>query len=308
MKITPKIATIMLLSVSILWGFGFVFTQIALDAGFTTLQFLTLRFFVGAVSLTVIFRKSLEKPSKNDLISGFVVGFLLSIAFFFQTFGQSFATPSITAFITTIYVVFVPLFESLFFKSKVDIYGKIGSILTLIGIGFITLDSFGKGDLSFGIILILICAILYAFQIISVDKFTNGKMHISPLSITIYMLWFAFILTGIIATITTISNPNVISKENLFVGLSAITFLGIFSTAICFLFQNIAQTHVSPTKASILLSLESVFGALFSGIILKETFTYKIIIGFFIVFIAILICELKPKIMIKNKLTIKEEI
>lgn len=308
MKITSKVATLMLLLVSILWGFGFVFTQLALDAGFTTLQFLTLRFLVGAISLTIIFKKQLERPSKNELISGASVGFILALAFAFQTFGQDLATPSIAAFITTIYVVFVPLFESLFFKTKIDIYGKIGSILTLIGIGFITLDTFGKNDLSFGIILILICAILYAFQIISVDKFTNGKLHISPISITIYMLWFAFILTGIIATITTLLNPNVIPKENLLIGLSSIVFLGIFSTAICFLFQNIAQTHVNSTKASILLSLESVFGAIFSGIILKETFTYKIIIGFTIVFIAILICELKPKIFIKNENTIKEEI
>lgn len=308
MNITSKTATIMLLSISILWGFGFVFTQVVLDAGFTPFQLLTLRFFIGALSLTLIFRKSLGKITRDNLICGFVVGLILAIAFCFQTFGQSMASASIAAFITATYVVFVPLFESLIFKSKVDIYSKIGSVLTLVGIGFITLDSIGKEDFGLGIILIVICAIAYAFQIISVDKFTNGKRNISPIVVTVYMLWFAFIFTGIITFIMFFTNPNVISKEGMYIGISSIIFLGLFSTAICFLFQNIGQKYVSPTKTSILLSLESVFGAIFSGMFLGETFSYKIIIGFIIVFIAILICEIKPKSIIRRKSIIKEEI
>lgn len=296
MKITSKTATIMLLSISILWGFGFVFTQVVLDAGFTPFQLLTFRFFIGALALTLIFYKTLGKITKDKLICGFVVGIILAAAFSFQTFGQTMSTASIAAFVTATYVVFVPLFESVFFKTKVDIYGKIGSVLTLVGIGFITLDSFGKEDFGIGIILIIICAILYAFQIISVDKFTNGKRNVSPIVVTVYMLWFAFIFTGIITLIMAFVHPNKIASENLYIGIGSIIFLGLFSTAICFLFQNIGQKYVSPTKTSILLSLESVFGAIFSGIFLGETFSYKIIIGFIVVFIAIMICELKPKI------------
>ena len=56
-----------------------------------------------------------------------------------------------------------------------------------------------------------------------------------------------------------------------------------------------AQKFTPSTHASILLSLESVFGALSGIILLGELFTPQMILGSVLIFIAILLTELGPK-------------
>ncbi|MFV0503030.1 MAG: DMT family transporter [Lachnospirales bacterium] len=290
---SKKTATILLLVVAIVWGAGFIATQFVLDAGFSPLELLTGRFFFGAITLSIIFKKEF-KINKQELISGIVVGIILAMAFTLQTYGQLYTTPSIAAFLTAVYVVFVPFIDSIFFKTKIDVYTKIGACLTLFGIGFISLDSFSlTGNGALGIFLILLCAVAYALHIISVDKYTS--FGISPIKISIIMLWVAFIITGI-CSITSYDNREIIYDINFLTGIVGMIFLGLFSTAFCFTAQNIAQKSVNPTKVSILLSLESVFGTLWSWLIFNEKFTLKIIIGFMVIFLGILIIETKPKL------------
>jgi drug/metabolite transporter (DMT)-like permease len=60
-------------------------------------------------------------------------------------------------------------------------------------------------------------------------------------------------------------------------------------------FQNAALAHVSPGQASILLSLESVFGVTFSVIFYNEALTPPLVCGFVLIFVAIVLSEVAPK-------------
>jgi drug/metabolite transporter (DMT)-like permease len=60
-------------------------------------------------------------------------------------------------------------------------------------------------------------------------------------------------------------------------------------------FQNVGQAHVPPAQASLLLSLESVFGVLFSVLFFGEELTLQLALGFTLVFCAILLSELAPR-------------
>ncbi|MDR2022439.1 MAG: DMT family transporter [Hungatella sp.] len=73
--------------------------------------------------------------------------------------------------------------------------------------------------------------------------------------------------------------------------VGSLFYLGIFASAVCFSIQNIGQKYVPAGTASILLSLESVFGVMFAIALLGEPLTLRILVGFILIFIAVLLSE-----------------
>ncbi len=292
-------ALLLLLLVSFIWGAGFFITDIALR-GFTSLQVVTLRFLFGALTLSIIFHKHFKTITKEEVFAGIVSGFFLCIAFAIQVYGQYFSTPSISAFLTVTYVVLVPIFSKLIFKKDISKSVIMSAFLVLIGILVITLGTF-RGDtdainMPLGIILTIICAFGWTFQVLAIEYFSHSeKYSIHPSNLTISMLWSAFVFSVIFNIISFIMfGESFEYSEYTINALLSIIFLGIFSTAFAFLIQNFAQQHAAASKVAIILSLESVFGALLSNIFLGEQFNVLMIIGFAIVFIAVLLTELSP--------------
>lgn len=112
----------------------------------------------------------------------------------------------------------------------------------------------------------------------------------SPIIITLLQFAFAAVLsligTLLFEDITLIKNID----SSIFL---QILYLAFFATTVCYLFQNVGQKLVNENTASLLLSLESVFGVLFSIILKQEVLTIKILCGFIIIFISIFISEFK---------------
>ena len=86
-----------------------------------------------------------------------------------------------------------------------------------------------------------------------------------------------------------------------------VVYLGIFATALCLLMQVIGLKHINSTSASIILSLESVFGVMISIVFYNEVVTPKLMAGFIVIFIGIIVCETKLKFL-KQKISIKKSI
>ncbi len=298
-ELSERKALLLLLLVSFVWGAGFFVTDIALR-GFSTLQVVSLRFLVGSTILSIVFHKNFKTITKYEIFAGFIAGLLLSIAFALQVYGQYFSTPSISAFITVAYVVLVPIFSKFVFKKEISKIVFISAGLILFGILIITLGTFNSTQTSInmpiGIFLTVLCAFGWAFQVLAIEHFSHSKeQNVKPSNLTVCMLWSAFVCSIVFNIISFIAfGEKVTYNENTITSLYAILFLGMFSTAFAFLTQNFAQKHAAASKVAIILSLESVFGALLSAIVLKETFSPLMIVGFVIVFIAVLLTELSP--------------
>jgi len=84
--------------------------------------------------------------------------------------------------------------------------------------------------------------------------------------------------------------------------LLAVVYLALMSTTAAFLLQTISQKSTTATRAAVILATESVFGTAFSAWILKEQLTVRAIIGSILVFIAIIIAEVKPGLKIREVL------
>lgn len=273
----------MLLITAVVWGSGFVVTAIALEY-LSAYQVMAGRFILAAIILSLLFGKKFKTFTKSVIWKGAILGTILYIGFALQTVGLEYTTPSKNAFLTAVNVVIVPLIAYLVYKRKVDRYETIGSIITLIGIGFLSLQ--GSMTISIGDALSLACAVAFAFDIFYTNHFVKKE---DALSLTIVQ----FITASFIAVIAVLIQgdiPTTFEKEALY----SIIYLAVFSTTIAYVFQNIAFQYTTATKGAIILSLESFFGMLLSVLFLHEVLTGRMVIGAALIMIAILITELKP--------------
>lgn len=281
-----------LLIVAIIWGSGFVASDIALS-GFTPFEVMAIRFTISAICLSLVFHKHFKNITKREIFHGIIIGIFLYMAFSMQTIGLMYTTPSKNAFLTAVNVVIVPFIGVILYRRKIDIYGLIGAVLAAIGIGLISLNADLKINL--GDMLTLVSAFGFAFHIFFTGEFlTKGT---NPIKLTIIQM----ITASIISIIMLFIMKSDTSKEFSISSLIATIYLGLFSTTLAFLLQTVSQKYTTGTKAAILLSTESVFGTIFSVILLNESLTLKSIIGCVIIFTAIIFSEVKPKLNLTNK-------
>lgn len=291
------IAEFGLILIAMIWGSGFVGTQLALDGGLTPLQLLTIRFFIGAVLINLIFFKQIkENINKEMLKSGVILGFFLFIAFAVQTIGILYTTPTKNAFITAANVVIVPFIGFFIYKRKLDKIGIISSIMTLIGIGILSLEA--DFSINIGDFLTLICAFGFAFHIFFTSEFASKY---NPIILTGIQFTVAFILSLVCQIF--MSEMKIEAQINGYLGA---LYLGVFSTTIAFLLQTICQKMVDGTKTAIILSTEAVFGTIFSVLILKEIVTLKMLIGIAIIFTSIIMAETKLSFIKKKDVYVED--
>lgn len=284
-KDRKKIAASMgLLFAAFVWGFAFVVVKTSLDI-VPPIYMLAFRFTIASVALCIIFHKKLKHITRQTIFMGFVLGFFLFTGYVVQTIGCKYTTAGKNAFLTTIYVILVPFLHWLISRKKLNKYNLLAAILALVGIGLLSL----QGDLSINIGdgLTLLCGLLFSFQIIYIDKYTETE---DPILLTVLQIIVAAVFSWILAPIMDGSITNIPFNSQAVVSM---LYLGIFSTMIAFLIQNVCQKFTHPATASILLSMESVFGVLCSVIFLGEVLTIKMMFGCMIMFGAIILSQTK---------------
>jgi len=275
-----------LIITTVIWGSAFVVMKNSVDIISPT-YLLALRFTIAFAALTVVFWKRFKRVGKTDIICGLVLGFFLFISYFFQTYGLKYTTASKNAFITTLYVILVP-FLHWFFNRKKPSKNNVGAaVIAVIGLGFISLE----GDLrvNIGDFMTLICGIFFAFHIVFVDRYTENH---DPIILTVMQMAVAAGLSWVVAPLLEGGLDLSVIDHSMAVSL---LYLGIFSTMICFLLQNMGQKHLSPNTSSIILSFESVFGLLFSVFLLGEPVTLKLLTGCALLFLSVILSEFKKQ-------------
>ncbi|WP_102690958.1 DMT family transporter [Rummeliibacillus pycnus] len=289
----PYIANSLLLFTAIIWGSGFVVTDIALKY-LTAYQVMAGRFLLASLILIILFGYKLKKVTKSVIWKGVTLGIILYIAFSLQTVGLQYTTPSKNAFLTAINIIIVPIITYAIYKRRIDGYEIIGSILAIIGIGCLSLQ--GSFTMNIGDALSLACAVGFAFDIFCTNLFVKKE---DAIQLTIIQFITAAIISNLVVIVQG-DAPITLEKG----GLYSVVYLAIFSTTVAYLFQNIANQYTTATKAAIILSLESFFGMIMSVLFLHEILTPRMIIGAVLILSAILIAEVKPaypkKAIIKN--------
>lgn len=269
-----------LLLVALLWGAGFLFTKRGLDY-ITPLWMMSMRFVGATIIMSIVFYKNFRKISKSDLKAGLIIGIFLYIAFATQTIGLQYTSISNQAFLTATNVVFVPFLVWMLYKKAPDKFAFIGAALATVGIGLITLK---EGlHLNVGDMWTLACAVFFAGHIVSIGFFAKEN---DPIALTIVQFAVAAVLSLVSALMMEPLPAKIGSEAMLSVG-----YMVLASTLLAFLLQNICQKYTPSTHASLILSLESVFGTLVAVIFEGEMFNLQMAFGCITVFAAILLIE-----------------
>ncbi|MEZ7172091.1 DMT family transporter [Sporosarcina sp. OR05] len=284
------IGEIGLIITAIIWGSGFVGSAMALET-YTPYQILAGRFLIGALLLCAVFYKKLKFMTKSVLLKGTILGVFLYIAFTLQTVGLQFTTPSKNAFLTAVNVVIVPFIGLALYKRKLDIFEVMGAFLAMFGVAILSLQ--WSAGVNIGDFLSFCCAIAFAFHIFYTSQFVKNE---DPIVLTIVQMAAATVIGFVVVLL---KGEMAFSMEP--GGLSSLLYLGIFSTTIAFLLQTVAQKFITETKAAIILSTESLWGMVFSVILLSEVLTIKMGIGAVLILGAIILSETKLSFMAKNR-------
>lgn len=264
------------------WGFGYVAMDHLVQAT-NPLTAISLRFILAGGLIFVFRYKNIKGRIVPNIKPIVILGFVLFLAFVFQTYGLSLTTTSKNAFLTATNVIWTPIIVSIFYKYRVSRNIKIGSVMMIIGVALVSLDGISKFNI--GDVLTLIGAIFFAIHIIFINRYANDSNVDS-------LVFGQLFTTGILALITTL----VIGDIQITVGtefLISIFFVVVFSTALCFFLQNYGLSKIESSTGAIILSLESMFGVLAAILIDNEAINPITIVGFIVMFMAILIAERK---------------
>ena len=289
---TDTIARLALLLATLIWGSSFIIMKDALD-NIGTFFLLAVRFTGACILLAIVFFKKLKKLNKEVVKAGFVMGTALITAYILQTFGLAETTPGKNAFLTAGYCILVPFMFWAVAGTRPDRYNIIAAVLCIAGIGLVALDdnlTMGRGD-----VLTLMCCAFYALHIIVSARYTQtyDVMLLTLLQFFFAAVWSS-LLCGLFEPVPAVAE---IPPYTWF----SLGYLCVFATAGALLMQTYGLKYTSPSAGALILSLESVFGVIFSIMVGAEAVTARLLLGFAVIFVAIVISETKLEFLLKKK-------
>jgi len=288
-----------LFSNTLIWGGTFVMIKSVL-AFISPMMFVSIRFFVASVLLLPFVYPLFKSISKKQLSEGFILGVFLYIGFAVQTIGLQYTTATKSAFITGTFVLFTPILQTIIEKRIPTLGNILGVLLVTVGIIFLSskenslfsiFSELGEG-FNVGDFLTLICAIFYAVYIVYLDKISANHNHRFLTFAQISVTGLLSILSVIVFSLLKIE-PIKIEMNNEVV--IAILYTTLFATILTTSMQTKFQQAVTPTRASIIFSMEPIFAALTAYFFINEKLSNFGITGAAFIFIGILTSELWPK-------------
>ena len=284
-KTMRLLAKPMLLAAALIWGTSFFIMKNTLDV-MPVFFLLAIRFTAGAVLLALAAWKQWRAFTLDYLWRGAIIGGLLFLAYSVQTFGLALTTPSKNAFLTSVYCVMVPFLTWAVVKTRPDRYNIAAALLCVTGVGFVSLTG-GELTVNAGDLLTLLCALFYASHIVAVAKVSPGK---DVTLLTVFQFAFAALYAWICGACTETFPAAALTDPAV---LWPMAYLCVMATTVTLLFQNIGMVWSDPVSGSVILSLESVFGVLFSVIFYGDPVTVPLLIGFTLIFVAVVCSETK---------------
>ena len=308
MKNTKNV--LMLLLTAFIWGIAFVAQTTGGDA-VGPYSFNCARSFIGALVLFPVIKfldsKGLsgDKPDtkedkKHLWKAGILCGLCLGSASLFQQVGINMGTAAGKAgFLTACYIILVPVI-SIFIGKRSNWNIWLAVAITLAGLYMLCIN--GSISLQKADVLILICAVLFALQIMVIDHFVESM---DPVRLSQIQFFVAGIISLVMVMIFEIPKNGLVGWALSFVSWDAwiaILYAGVMSSGVAYTLQIVGQKGFNPTIASLLMSLESVFAVLAGWAILHQKLTIRELTGCLLVFIAVVLAQIPfNEIMEKRK-------
>ena len=292
-------ASIMLFATAIIWGLAFV-AQAAGMEHLGPLSFTASRCFVAVVFLYLTYKFFMMKSAsyreekfdmKRTLVGGSICGLVFTIAINLQQVSLIYTTAAKASFLTALYIVFIPVI-GLFFGRRPSVKIIICIFLAMVGTYLLSI----KGGLKInrGDLIVILSALVFAIHILLLTKYSTNTN-----AVLVSLVQFA--VCGVISLVGALVLED-INMEAILKSQITILYVGILSSGVGFTIQLMALKDLEPVVASMICSLESVFGALFGWLILSQEMTEREIFGAIIIFLATIFAQVPIETYLEKRL------
>lgn len=264
-----------LLLASFFWGTTFVAQMVGMDE-IGPFAYGMGRYVIGFFVVLLIWlalsgqrRKAREKGAwQSGWKYGIGAGCIMFVGSAMQQVAMLYTTAGKTAFITCLYIIFVPLFARLIGK-RIRPENWLGAAVAVAGLYCLSIK--GDFDLNFGDILAFIGAFFWSFHILFIDRYASradgveisaSQLGVCAILNTVACLWL-----------------ETFAWQQLVGAAVPILYAAVLSSGVAFTLQIMGQKTAEPAPAAVIMSLESVFGALGGWLVLGETMNHEEILG-----------------------------
>lgn len=279
------IAKLALFLTAVLWGSTFSIGKLAAEA-FSASFIIAFRFLVASLALLAAAYPQRKQLEKTDWVNGFWMGLALFLSYILQVGGLALDTsPGKSAFLCTTYSVMVPFFYWLVTREPPKLRHLACVFLCMTGVGILSLT--GGWGMSAGDLLTVASGVPCAMNMVISSIVSKNR---NVLLLTTIELWVVTILAWIFVFVGN-SFPAAFPLN----AVGGIVYLGLIATALCLFLQSYGLKYAEPAIGGMIISLESVFGVIFSMILYHETITVRMLLGFVVIFAAILLSQWEGK-------------
>lgn len=275
------IAKLALLLTAALWGSTFTIGKLAADV-FSASFIIAFRFLIASLALLPAAYPLRKELDRKYWVDGFWMGLTLFLSYILQVGGLALDTsPGKSAFLCTTYSVVVPFLHWFVTKERPKAHHIVCVFLCLSGVGILSLS--GGWGMSAGDILTVLSGIPCAMNMVLTAIVSKNR---NVLLLTTIELWVVTIFAGLFVVF-----GSGFPAEYPMGAVGGIVYLGLVATALCLFMQSYGLKYAEPAIGGMLISLESVFGVVFSVLIYHEKITFRMIVGFAVIFLAIILSQ-----------------
>lgn len=276
-------ADLALIMVVMFWGTSNLLTKVGLG-DLSEFNLIALRFVIAFALTAVIFRKRLAAVDLMTVKRAAMLSVILFCVFIFATFGVRYTTVSNAGFLTCLSGIIVPMINFAVFKIKQDRMTVISILMALAGVWLLiagTSLTFNLGD-----ILCILCSVAFAVHILVTERLTRDVD-----SVALGVIQLGFVGVYAVAFSFMLETPTLpVSVSNWLVVLG----LSVFSTAIAFVTQTVAQKYTTATHTGLIFTFEPLFSVLIAYIFLGEILSLRGYAGAALMLASLMLIELKP--------------
>ena len=284
-----------LLITAIIWGGSFI-SQFVGGNILGSFTFNFYRCFLGCITIAIMVIS--DSKSKTGRFSFFIegedplmiiknstwCGLILFVAMITQQFGIEITDTAKSGLITSLEVICVPILMLIIYKRKIRFVTWVFIIMAMVGIMMLSVNSIS--GINRGDVLVFISTILYSITIIQVPKYIK---NIDPLKFSFFR--FA-IITILCFMFSFIFKEKIFSLDDIEHAITSVLYSGILSVGVAYTFSILGQKYCEPIIATLIMSLEGIFAAIFGWILLGQILNFVQILGIFIAFISITIVQI----------------
>ena len=290
MKLNKKNNTVAsyvgMIVVVLIWGTAFLFNTSALDQ-YSPIMLIAVRGLVSVVVLAACANKKLKLINASYLKIAIPTGLMLAGGYITQLMGLTMTTPAKNTLYSEISCVVVPVLMIFLTRKTPSILQTIFSVLCLVGIGIIGLNSANIAELfafNVGDLLSLASGVFYAGNIALTAVYARNKDTFVYTTIQFAALTVAaFSLSPLLEEVKFSWSTT---------GILNVLYLAVFCTAICFLLRVACLKNVDATVVSVVMPFSAVITGVLSVSLGRENLTWNLLVGGGLMIAAIIGSEL----------------